>query len=344
MDADTSQPYKPVQDASPPPHPGERSGVAPWQRAPTTPHAPSSAPWNAPLPPGVAGAPTQPRRHETPWFPWLVGGCLGVFVVLVLFCAVIAGTLGCLAFRIANRQEADEKLSQAVVVTGTPTISIESDTGAVRVVAGPDGQVHLAATKMARAGSEEDAQRQLQRATVLMRQNSGTITITSRRVGSNGFGVSLATDLTVTVPRRSLLSLRLQSGDAEVEGIDGSLTAGLENGDLRLSGVSLTGSCVLDVQRGNVSIAGSLDPAAAINLHVASGNAMVSFPPTNAVHVEAETLRGTVTVKGLSATTQRSGSGAVLVADSRTLLAVASKRGATLAIRVDSGDIVVSFA
>jgi len=323
MNADTSQSYEPDQNAAAPANPAEEGDVTPWQRAPTTPRAASG--WDPSLPSVAAGMPTQPRRRDTPWFPWLVGGCLGVLVVLILFCAVVAGTLGGLAFRIANRQEAEEKLSQTASVSGIPVISIESDVGAVRVVAGPDNQVHLAATKTARAGSEEDARHQLQRATVLMRQDGNTIAITSRTTGSNGFGVSLTTDLTVTVPHQTLLSLHLQSGNAAVEG------------------VTLSGSCVLEIQRGDVSLAGSLDPAAAVMLHVAAGNATVSLPQTNAIHVDAATLRGAVSVKGLSANTQHSGDGASLVADTRSLLAVSPASGATLSIRVDSGDIVLSF-
>jgi hypothetical protein len=264
-------------------------------------------------------------------------------VVLVLFCAIVAGTLGGLAFRIANRQEADEKLSQTASVIGLPTVSIESDVGAVRVVAGPDNQVYLAATKIARAGSEEDARHELQRATVLMRQDGNAITITSRTTGSNGFGVSLATDLTVTVPQQTLLSLHLQSGDAEVDGVQGSLSAALENGGLRLSDVSLAGPCTMDLQRGDAWIAGSLNPAAEVTLHLASGNATISLPQTDAIHVDAATLRGAISVKGLTAATQHSGAGTSLFADTHSLLAVSPAQGALLAIRVDSGDILLSF-
>src|SRR5262249_55886325 len=152
-----------------------------------------------------------------------------------------------------------------------------------------------------------------------------TIVITSRTTGSNGFGVSLTTDLTVTVPHQTVLSLHLQSGNAAVEG------------------VTLSGSCVLVVEHGDVSIAGSLDHAAAVTLHVAAGNATVSLPKTNAVHVDAATLRGVVSVKGLSANSQHSGDGASLVADTRSLLAISPTSGATLSIRVESGDIMLSF-
>src|SRR5262249_15975260 len=251
MNADTSQSYGPDQDAASPADPAEEGDTTPWQRAPTTPRVPSD--WDPPLASIAAGMPTQPRRRDTPWFPWLVGGCLGVLVVLILFCAVVAGTLGGLAFRIANRQEADEKLSQTASVSGIPAVSIESDVGAVRVLGGPDNQVDLAATKTAGAGSEEDARRQLQRATVLMRQDGDPIAISSRMTGSNGFGESLTADLTVTVPPQTILSLHLQSGDAAVEG------------------VILSGSCVVDVGHGNVWIAGSLYHAAPVHLQFPAG-------------------------------------------------------------------------
>src|SRR5262249_2619232 len=243
MDAETSPPHEPSKNATAPRYPTAEGDAAPWQRAPTTPRGPSPSDWQTAPPPLVAGAPTQPHRRGPSWFPWLVGGCLGTFVVLVLFCAVVAGTLGGLAFRIANRQEASETLSQSVSVPGTPTVSIESDVGAVRVVAGPDDQVHLAAPKTARAGSGADARRQVQRGTVLMRQVGESVTITSQTTGSNDFGVSLSTNLTVTVPHQTLLSLHLQSGDAEVDGVEGSLSAGIDHGGLRLSGVTLSGSC-----------------------------------------------------------------------------------------------------
>src|SRR5262249_306643 len=127
------------------------------------------------------------------------------------------------------------------------------------------------------------------------------------------------------VPRRTVLTLHLLSGNAEV------------------ADVILSGSCLFDVKHGDVRITGALNPGATVNLHIDAGNAMVSLPQTNAVHLDVATLHGAVSVRGISANTQHSGDGAALVADTRSLLAISPASGATLAIRVDSGDIVLSF-
>ncbi len=98
-------------------------------------------------------------RHGTPWFAWMLGGCLGLVVVVVLFCAVLIGTLGGLAFRFASTQSASETKSMNWSVSGAPAIRVESDAADIHVRTGVDGQVHLAVALSAHAASESERAR-----------------------------------------------------------------------------------------------------------------------------------------------------------------------------------------
>src|SRR5258708_24232717 len=107
------------------------------------PHTNGASPFAAP-PQRQHVAPARRHRHArrgTPWFAWMLGGCLGMLGLLVLFWAVVAGLLGGLAFRFANAQDASDTQAQSFSVVGSPALHVQSDAGMVRVQTGPDGQV-----------------------------------------------------------------------------------------------------------------------------------------------------------------------------------------------------------
>jgi hypothetical protein len=286
-----------------------------------------------------------PRRERrgTPWFAWMLGGCLSMLVLLVLFCAALVGTLGGLAFRFANTQGASETKSQSWSVSGAPALRIESDAATVRIVTGHDGQVRMAAKVGAHAASESDAGSALQKVAVSTSQAGDAISINTQTSAAASLGVSLAVTVTVTVPRLTSVVVLLQSGDAAVDGVSGSISTTVHDGAVKLSEVSLTAASLVDVQNGNASVSGALRNGATLDLQVASGNASVTLPKAAPVTVDAVTSAGNVTIAGWAGSPGRNGAGASVHVDTLTSHSTPLTTTCTLSIHVQSGNISLQF-
>jgi len=60
-------------------------------------HTPTHFPPTQPLYAQIAARQT---RHHTPWFVWLIGGCLGALALALLLVALVAGLIAGLVFKI----------------------------------------------------------------------------------------------------------------------------------------------------------------------------------------------------------------------------------------------------
>jgi hypothetical protein len=332
-----------MQRNTPPPFAGDDRTILDGRRG----NDPDGSLIPSPVAPRHAGeVPTRAGRRErrgTPWFAWMLGGCLSLAVVLMLFCAALVGTLGGLAFRFASTQVASETQSQSWNVAGAPALRIESDAASVRIVTGPDGQVRLGAKLSAHAASESDAHSALQKVVVSTSQAGDAVSINTQTSAAGSLGVSLAVALTVTVPRLTSVVVVLQAGDAEVDGVSGSISTTVREGTVRLKGVSLTAASLVDVQNGDASVSGALRNGATLDLQVASGNASVTLPKTAPVTVDAVTAAGTVTIAGWAGSAGRNGAGASAHVDTMNSRTGPLTPTCALSIHVQSGDIALHF-
>lgn len=282
-------------------------------------------------------------RHGTPWFAWMLGGCLGLVVVVVLFCAVLVGTLGGLAFRFASTQSASETKSMNWSVSGAPAIRVESDAADIHVRTGVDGEVHLAVALSAHAASEGDARDALRKITVSTGQIGNSVSIDAQTSQAVSLGVSLGMSLTVTAPRLTSVVVVLQSGNVAVDGVSGSISTSVHDGSVRLNGVSLTAASLVDVQHGDANISGTLRNGASLDLQVAAGNANVTLPKAIPLAVDAVTSAGNVTISGWAASPGRNGTGSWVHVDTATTHSIPLTPVCALSIHVQSGNITLQL-
>ncbi len=310
------------------------------------PHTNGASPFAAP-PQRQHVAPARRHRHTrrgTPWFAWMLGGCLGMLALLVLFCAVVAGLLGGLAFRFANAQDASDTQTQSFSVVGAPALHVQSDAGMVHVQSGPDGEVRVATTRHARAASSDAARGALRDISIITLQTGDTLSVTTATSNAGGFGVTLSADLVITVPRQASVVILSQAGAVQVDGVSGSISASVRHGDLRLNDVTFTAASVADLQQGSATISGALEDGASLDLHVAAGDATVSLPQNVPVHVDAATAAGNLSVSGWPVFPIHNGSSVTLLGDTRTTLTDPhAPEGGALSIRVDTGNITLQF-
>lgn len=284
----------------------------------------------------------QRRRRGTPWYAWILGGCLAIVVVLVLLCAILAGAIGGLIFHFAHRQDATITSTQTFAVSALPTLTADVDAGSVRVIAGKPGEVQVTVAKHATNASMDDARHQLQLITVDVRQVRNDIAVTARVPAPGDTGMSLAADVTLIVPQQSHIAIHLGAGDAHLEGVNASVTATITSGELNLTNVTLLDQSTLDVRDGAVTLTGTIGAAATAEVHIERGDATVSLTHGDPVSVNASTQRGDVALIGWDATPQRVGDGSSIAGVTRAQTLVPAAPPGSLFISVGAGNISIA--
>lgn len=139
-----------------------------------------------------------------------------------------------------------ETRRQTFQVGGAPSLSIDLQSGALRLVPGPDGAVTV-----------EAVLRDAPKVTYGVTQNGDSIAITSTVAGASltdvlSFRVSRGVDLTITAPAATTVEFKTLTGGAELRGLasSGSLSSG--RGDISL--LQLEGKYAATTNSGDIRV------------------------------------------------------------------------------------------
>ncbi|HEV2461641.1 MAG TPA: hypothetical protein VGS80_25070 [Ktedonobacterales bacterium] len=278
----------------------------------------------------------KPRRRHSPWYVWVVAGCLGSLAVATVCCALIFGVFGGLLLRLGAVQEAQTTTTRLVDVTGVQHVDIENFAGSVHVEPGVSGQVTVQAMKHARDNTLDAAQRDLYSISVNVQSSGDMITIRSAVQGDANLGPARSVDLLVMVPAQTDVQVRQGAGDVTVRGITGTLSALLDAGNLDLTSLTVTDQSSAQVRAGSVTFGGSLDPGATLSILVTTGSVSVSLPPATATHVDAMTSSGRVSVSGWQLSSRRTLTLSQIAGDT------AVHPTSTLVVRVGTGNVAIT--
>jgi hypothetical protein len=218
-------------------------------------------------------------------------------------------------------------------------LSIRNRAGNVTFAAGPVGQVRVVVTKRARGlfgGADES---DLERVQVAVTQTGDTIHIDAESGERWSFLKQVSIDLEVTAPAATGVDLRLNAGNARLEGITGSVRAELNAGNLDLSDVVCTGVSRLTLNAGTLTLRGALAAGASLEAHVNAGNVRFILPADTAASVEARTTAGAIhtTAEQLHVSRQFASASA----SGRLGPATSAAPRATLRAQVDAGNITL---
>lgn len=274
-------------------------------------------------------------RHRSRWLIWLIGGCLGVFVLVALACALLVGLFSGLAIRLANQQTVTTSSTQTLTVSGTTTLIIDNSVGSVQVNTGAPGEVTLTTTKTARAESADAARAELKGINVAISQNGDMITVTTSGGHTSPFR-SYAVDLLVSVPPTTNLDLSLHMGNVNIAGITGSFNGDVGAGNLTATSVTLAGASQLHVNSGSVILDAAFAPQSSLDLRVSTGNTTITLPHTTATHIEAMTSVGQISLSGLNIASTTNGPSASASGDTQP------NPSSQLAIHVGTGNVSIS--
>jgi hypothetical protein len=277
-----------------------------------------------------------PRHRHSPWYVWVVGGCLGSLAVAIVGCALIFGVFGGLLLRLGAVQEARTTSSQVVAVTGVPRVDIENFAGSIHVEPGVSGRVTLQATKQARDNTQDAAQRDLDSISVSVQSSGDTITVRSAVQGDANLGPARSVDLLVTAPAQTDLQVRQGAGAVTMRGITGLVNATVGAGSLDLADMTLTGQSSAQVRSGNVTFGGSLADGAGLTVRVTAGDVSATLPQAAATHIDAMTSSGRVSVSGWQLSSRRTLTLSQIAGDT------AAHPTSTLVVRVGTGNVAIT--
>lgn len=219
-------------------------------------------------------------------------------------------------------------------VRGAPHLVVRDFAGNVRLSAGQPGQVLVRVTKKARGLLSSVGESDLERIHVEATQHGDTISIVVESQHHTLLGGSLSADIEVTAPPQARIDLRLNAGNAEIEGLQGPVKARVNAGNLDLRGSRMEERSELECNAGNLTIAVALAPRATLDASVNAGNVRLRLPRATAAHFDARTHAGSIEVSGFSqvAVTRR-------YAQQTAVGALGSNPQGTVTVRVDAGNV-----
>ena len=272
-----------------------------------------------------------------------------------------------------------EYSTQTFAVTAIPTIRINSFAGDLRVVPGEGTSVTIEITKKVSAPTEDAAKHVLERLSAEITQAGDYITIKTReRQHRSFFNISQnrQIDIVVTTPAATHLDFTVNSGDSDISGINGMLTAHMNSGDLHIQDMRIGETAIFELNSGDLEmqhitiaapvtfemnsgnmtlhdvtfqdrvtmdtnsgdIRGDIVLAASVRMHVEtnSGNVHLALPATTAAHLEAVVNSGDITIDGFPVS-------------ARSRFSQASASGdlnpaptSSIAVELNSGDLVIA--
>jgi Toastrack DUF4097 len=155
-----------------------------------------------------------------------------------------------------------------------------------------------------------------------------TITINAQ---DNGQG---PVDLNVVVPQNSILQLKTDSGDININGVEGKMTLISNSGSINASNDALSGSTAMSTQSGDINFNGTISSGGNYQFNTTSGTVAVALPSSPAFHVVATTNSGSIKIPGVP----NNSSGTLAKGD---VGASSQVQGTNVTMKSDSGDITL---
>lgn len=234
-------------------------------------------------PPGPYYAPpTAPRQGGVPWYTWLIGGVVALFLIGAVACVAIGASIGNIFNRVANSPTERMTVSQTYTVGAAPTIITRNVTGTTTIVRGGDGTVSAQVTKIARASTASSARNDLDQINVLFNQSGDVVTVNVEYPGSFNWPSMLSADILLTVPANSHLDVNVVTGTVNV------------------TDISVAGASKIDVTTGTVDFTGALQTGASLDVRVVTGSVLLDLPRDTPARLNASVTTGNITITGWS--------------------------------------------
>jgi hypothetical protein len=209
---------------------------------------------------------------------------------------------------------AEGNFEKTLAVSGAPNVSVATGSGYVHVYSGTDSQVHVIGRVHVRPGlfgGDGDAKVKEIVADPPVKQSGNTITIGFNRSESSLFN-NVSIDYEITTPSGTMLKAATGSGDLEIGGIQGAVTAETGSGGMHVENIGANAR--LETGSGSIHAA---NVHGAATLETGSGN--LDLDLSGAGDVKAQTGSGSIRIHGVSGGLHaEAGSGSIEVAGNPT--------------------------
>ena len=191
---------------------------------------------------------------------------------------------------------ADGNFDKTLTLEGAPNVTIRTGAGYVHVYSGPDSQVHITGHVHARAGGifggDADARVQqiLANPPIVL---TGNIVLIGPAHADSDLYRNVSIDYDVITPRSTTLKAQTGSGNLEIGGIAGEVTAHSGSGGIHVDNIGANAR--LDTGSGSIR---ATNVHGAANLQTGSGS--IDLALTAAGDVRAQTGSGSIHIDGVS--------------------------------------------
>jgi hypothetical protein len=208
---------------------------------------------------------------------------------------------------------AEGNFERTLAVSGAPNLSVATGAGYVHVYSGTDGQVHVIGRVHVRAtllGGDAEAKVRQIVADPPITQMGNTITIGQRGESSHFNNVSI--EYEITAPGGTTLKAATGTGEMEIGGIQGAVTAETGSGDMKVENIGANAR--LETGSGSIH---ATNVHGAATLQTGSGNLDLELSGTG--DVKAQTGSGSIRISGVNGGLRaEAGSGNIDVAGNPT--------------------------
>ncbi len=270
---------------------------------------------------------SQPPRKERRAWPFLLLGCAGGIVLVVLAAAIVVlialrsatgGNLGGLPGIMSARTYTQQN-QQAVPMSTITQLQVNNQIGNIVITVDPSATTPTITTvKKVKASSSSDASNEFTKISVQVRPVNTTLSISATvpTTGSILFGShNDSVDITLALPQSLVasttattataplaLNLNTSIGNISTSGLSGLFTLKDDVGDITVSQATLFDGSHLETGTGNVNFDGAINTTPAsgnstprYKLQSETGNITVTLPANTNVILDANTNIGKIT-------------------------------------------------
>lgn len=255
--------------------------------------------------------------------------------------------------------EYTEAVSKTVRLGANGTLDLTTIAGDVTITAAGSDAVKIDATKRVRGTNEADARALMKQLEVQIDERPGLIEVRTQFPRRTSFPF-VTVDYNVTVPAGTSLTLKTVSGNVQITGVKGDVSANTVSGDVTLRSLksraldveTVSGNLRLapvDIDRvqlrtinGDIDYSGKLARSGRYDMQSHSGDIRIAAPESPGFDIEASTFSGDISSD--YPVTLRGGAGNSLVSrgPGRTVRGSFGDASAVLTLRSFSGDISIT--
>lgn len=250
---------------------------------------------------------------------------------------------------VADARVVEGSFERTLTLSGALDLDIRTDSGHIKVIAGPPGEVRINGRIRATSGfrvSEAEAEEKVRRleSNPPVEQSGGTVRIGHIDDPELERRVSISYD--VVVPTETRVSSHSDSGGQDIQGIRGPVTAQADSGGLTIAGITESVEAQTDSGGQQISnVGGSVEAKAdSGGLHIASVRGAVTAR-TDSGGIQASEVTGAFEAQADSGAISADGAGgAVSIRTDSGSVKVTQSTPGPIEIHTDSGGVRLKIA